>query len=170
MPNVKRKQISNDNNIHSENVPSMNQLKQTPRFKQIDNYNSKPGSARHNEQCIRRNVNKAMTPNKIILPKISKRKYKVNNTSNQTAVPTNINDNHSMHYIINNIHELTSNHLHKKKQLQNGASYHSYHNIFHTNTTNITNTHIVTNNYTKQNSNININESLIYQIKPPNDC
>ena len=176
MPNIKRKQISN--NVHSEHIiPSMNLLKQTPRFKQIENYNTKPCSARHNNnndvrfnECNVNNNNKAMTPNKIILPKINKRKYKINNTTNHTSPHTNINDNtNSIHHIINNIHELASNHLHKKKQLQHGdGSYHSHHNIFHSNNNKGNNNIIPINNNVKHN--ININESLIYQIKPPSEC
>ena len=143
----------------------MNHLKQTPRFKQVDTYSNsnKPCSARHNND-------KAMTPNKIILPKINKRKYRNSNNTNHTVPYMNVNDNNNnnaMHYIINNIHELAINHLYKKKQFHNGGGgrgCHSFHNIFHAN-----------NNYNKVNNNIilndiNINESLIYQIKPPNNC
>ena len=161
------------NNIHSENViPSMNHLKQTPRFKQVDNcnynYNNKPCSARYNNdmRCNEWN-DKAMTPNKIVLPKINKRKYKSSKTTNHTAPYMNVNDdnnnnNNAMHYIINNIHELKTNYLYKKKQFHNGGGgrgCNSYHNIFH-----------ASNNNNKVNNNININESLIYQIKPPNNC
>ena len=81
------------NNIYSENViPSMNHLKQTPRFKQVDNYssnNNKPCSARHNNDM---RCNKAITPNKIILPKINRRKYRSSNTTNHTVPYTNINN------------------------------------------------------------------------------
>ena len=161
-------------------IPSMNHLKQTPRFKQVDNCNynnnnnNKPCSARHNNdmRCNEWNDNnKAMTPNKIILPKINKRKYRSSNTTNHTAPYMNVNDdndnNNAMHYIINNIHELKTNHLYKKKQFHNGGGgrgCNSYHNIFHaSNNNNQVNNNIIPNN-------ININESLIYQIKPPNNC
>ena len=139
----------------------MNHLKQTPRFKQVDTYinNNKPCSARHNND-------KAMTPNKIILPKINKRKYRSSNNTNHIAPYMNMIDsdnNNAIHYIINNIHELATNHLHKKKQFHNGGgggrSCNSYHNIFH-----------ASNNNNNNNHNININDSLIYQIKPPNNC
>ena len=159
------------NNIYSENViPSMNHLKQTPRFKQVDNCNynnNKPCSARHNNDM---RCNKAITPNKIILPKINKRKYRSSNTTNHTVPYTNINNdnNNAMHYIINNIHELKTNHLHKKKLNHNGGGgrgCNSYHNIFNaSNNNNKVNNNIISNNI------ININESLIYQIKPPNNC